>query len=138
MHRKPELAWRESTERLGVGKAKPREVLWRAEWRLPWQLQRLFKIKLQNEDRAFVEYWLALTLTTISENSGNLDPISKFEQVKKAPSAVALQVFSMGNIIGCAHVIPEIATSSKTEDKRNERWIVNSHIHLATWNDVYN
>jgi len=42
---------------------------------LPWPLQRLFKIKLQNEDRAFVEYWLALALTTIPENSGNLDPI---------------------------------------------------------------
>jgi len=33
--------------------------------RLPWQLQRLFKIKLLNEDGAFVEYWLALALTTI-------------------------------------------------------------------------
>ena len=35
--------------------------------RLPWQLQRLFKIKLLNEDRAFVEYWSALVLTTIPE-----------------------------------------------------------------------
>jgi len=38
---------------------------------LPWQLQQLFKIKLLNEDRAFVEYWWALALTTIRENSGN-------------------------------------------------------------------
>jgi len=106
--------------------------------RLPWQLQRLFKIKLQNEDGAFVEYWLALALTTIPENSGNLDPVSKFVQVRKAQAAVALQVFSMGNIIGCVHVIPEIATSSKTGDGWNEGWIVNSHIDLATWNDVYN
>ena len=106
--------------------------------RLPWQLQRLFKIKLQNEDGAFVEYWLALALTTIPENSGNLDQVSKFVQVRKAPAAVAWQVFSVGNIVGCAHVIPEIATSSKTGDGRNERWIVNSHIDLATWNDVYN
>jgi len=105
---------------------------------LPWQLQRLFKIKLQNEDGAFVEYWLALALTTIPENSGNLDPVSKFVQVRKAQAAVALQVFSMGNIIGCVHVIPEIATSSKTGDGWNEGWIVNSHIDLATWNDVYN
>jgi len=43
---------------------------------LPWQLQRLFKIKLQNEVGAFVEYWLALELTTIPENPGNLDPVS--------------------------------------------------------------
>jgi hypothetical protein len=45
--------------------------------RLLWQVQQLFKIKLLNEDRAFVEYWLALLLTTIPENSGNLNPISK-------------------------------------------------------------
>jgi len=105
---------------------------------LPWQLQRLFKIKLLNKDGAFVKYWLALALTTISEHSGNLDPVSKCVQVRKAPPAIALQVFNMGNIVGCAHVIPEIATSSKTADGRNERWIVNSHIDMATWNDVYN
>jgi hypothetical protein len=49
-----------------------------------------------------------------------------------------MQVFSVGNMVGCAHVIAEIATCSKTEDGRNERWIVNSHIDLATSNDVYN
>jgi len=84
--------------------------------RLPWQLQRLFTIKLLNEDGAFVEYWLALALTTIPENSGNLDPISKFVQVRKATAAIALQVLRMGNIVGCAHIIPEIASSSKTGD----------------------
>jgi hypothetical protein len=103
---------------------------------LPWQLQRLFKIELLNEDGAFVEYWLALALTTIPENWGSLDPISKCVQVRKASAAVALQVFSVGNIVGCAHVIPEIAASSKTGDGRNKRWIVNRHIDLATWNNV--
>jgi hypothetical protein len=87
---------------------------------LPWQLQRLFKIKLPNEDGAFVEYWLAMALTTIPENSGNLDPLSKCVQVRKAPAAVALQDFSVRNIVGCAHVTPEIATSTKTGDRRNE------------------
>jgi hypothetical protein len=105
---------------------------------LPWQQQRLFKIKFQNKDGDFGEYWLALVLTTIPENSGNLDPILKFVQVRKAPAVDAMQVFSVANIIGCVHVIPEIATSNKTGDGRNERWIVNSHIDLATWNDVYN
>jgi hypothetical protein len=100
--------------------------------RLPWELQRLFKTKLLNEDGAFVEYWLALALTTIPENSSNLDPVSKFVQVRKAPEAVALQVFSMRNIVDCTHVIPEIATSTKTGDGHNVRWIVNSHIDLAT------
>jgi hypothetical protein len=106
--------------------------------RLPWQLQRLFKIKLHNEDGAFVEYWLAMALTTIPQNSGNLDPISKLVEVRKAPAAVALQVFTMGNIVGGAHAIPEIATSTKTGDGRNEQWIVNSDIDLATWSDVDN
>jgi hypothetical protein len=106
--------------------------------RLPWQLRRLFKIKLQNEEGAFVEYWSAMALTTIPENSGNLDPVSKFVQVRKARAAVALQLFNVGNIIGCTDIIPDIATSTKTGDGRNERWIVNSHIDLATWNDVYN
>jgi len=105
---------------------------------LPCQLQRPFQIKLSNQDGAFIEYWLALALTTIPENSGNLDPVSKLVQARKAPAAVALPVVSVGNIVGCAHIISEIATSSKTGDGRNERWIVNSHIHLATWNDVCN
>ena len=105
---------------------------------LLWQLQQLFNIKLQNDDGAFVEYWLALAPTRIPENSGNLDPVSKFVQVRTALAAVALIVFSMGNIVSCAHVIPEMATSTKTGDRRNERWIVNTHIDLATWNDVYN
>jgi len=88
---------------------------------LPWQLQRLFKIKLQNKDGAFVEYWLALALTTIPENSGDLDPILKFVQVRKAPAVVGLQVFSVGNIVGWVYVIPEIAASSQTGDRQNER-----------------
>jgi hypothetical protein len=79
-----------------------------------------------------------MAFTTIPENSGNLDPVSEFVQVGKAPSDVALQGFSMGNIVSCAHVIPVIATSSKTADGWNKQWIVNSHIDLVTWNDVYN
>jgi hypothetical protein len=67
---------------------------------------------LLNEDGAFVEYWLALVLTTIPENLGTLDPVSKFVQVRKAPVAVALQVFGVGNIVGGADVIPAIAASS--------------------------
>jgi len=35
MHRKPELARRGSTDGLGVGKATPGEVFWRAEWASP-------------------------------------------------------------------------------------------------------
>jgi len=58
---------------------------------LLWQLQQLVKIKLLSKDGAFVEYWLALALTTILENTGNWDPIPKCVQVRKAPGAVALR-----------------------------------------------
>jgi hypothetical protein len=78
----------------------------------------LFDIVLQNEDQPFVEYWLALALAAIPDNSGILDSIPKILLVRNAPAAVALQVFRGGNIVGCAHVIPEIATSSKTGDRR--------------------
>jgi len=106
--------------------------------RFPWQLQWLFKTKLLNRDGSFVGCWLALALTKIPENSGNLDPITKFVQVWKAPAALAFQVVSMGNLVSYTHVIPEIATSGKLGDWRNVRWIVNSHIDLAAWNEVYN
>jgi len=78
-----------------------------------------------------------MALTTILENLGNLDPFLKFVQVRKALAAVALQVFSVGNIVSCVQGIPEIATTTKTGDGQNERSIVNNHIDLATWNDVY-
>jgi hypothetical protein len=71
-------------------------------------------------DGAFVEYWLAQALTTIPENSGNFDPVSKFVHVRKSPVGVALQAFSMRNIVGCGNIIPKIATSSKTADGWNE------------------
>jgi hypothetical protein len=133
-------SWREGEQRndwVWV-KQRPGRCYGALNGRLPWQLERLFKIKLLNEDGAFVEYWVALALTTIPENLGNLDPVSKFVQVRKAPAAIALQVFSVGSIVGCAHVSPEIATSSKTGDGRNEQWIFNIHIDPVTWNDVYN
>ena len=71
---------------------------------LLWQMQRLFKIKLLTEDGAFVEYWLSLALTRIPQNLGNLDPVSKLLQVRKAPAAVALQGFSVGYIVGYVNV----------------------------------
>jgi hypothetical protein len=81
---------------------------------------------------------LALALARITENSGNIEPISKFAQRGNAPAAAAFHVFGVGNIVACVHVIPEIASSSMNGYRRNKRWIVNSHRDLVTWNDVYN
>jgi hypothetical protein len=91
---------------------------------------------LQNEDQPLVEYWLALPLAAIPDNSGILYSVPKILLVRNALAAVALKVFKGGNIVGCAHVIPEIATSSNTGDRHNKQWIVNSHMDLATSNDV--
>jgi len=77
-------------------------------------------------------------LTTLPKNRGNLDPNSKFVHVRKAPAAVGVQAFSVGIIVGCAHIYPEIATSSQTADERNEGWLVNIDIDLATSNNAYN
>jgi hypothetical protein len=81
---------------------------------------------------------LILALTTIPANFGYLDPIPKCAPVRKAPAAIALQVLSLGNIVNGVHGNPDIATRGKAVDGRNEQWIVNSHIDLATGNDVYN
>ena len=43
-------------------------------------------------------------------------------------------VISAGNIVEAAHLVPEEPNSM---GKENRGWIVNSHIDLATWNDVY-
>jgi len=106
--------------------------------RLPWQWQQLYKINLLNEDGAFVEYWWVLALTTIPANSANTDPVSKSVQMRQSPAAIALQVLRVGNIVSCATENPFIATSSNSGDGRNKQRIVNSHIDLATWIDVYN
>jgi len=83
------------------------------------------------------EYGVSLALTTIPENSGILDPVSKFVHVKNPLAGIALQHFKVGNNLGYPNVVPKRATSSRSDDSRKEQWIVNSHIDLAPWNDVY-
>jgi hypothetical protein len=104
---------------------------------ISWQLQQVLQIKWLNVDAAFVGCWLALLFTPLPQNSENLDSVSKFDQVRKALAAIALHIFSVGNILGCAHVISELATSNDRGDRRNEEWIVIRHTSQATWNDVY-
>jgi len=67
-----------------------------------------------------MDYWLALALSTRHEISGNLDPVSKFVQVRIPLATVTWQECSVGTIVGCTQVIPGIATSRKTADGQNE------------------
>ena len=65
---------------------------------------RLFKLRFRNDDGFWVGHWVVFARTTVADNSGKLDPVSQF-----APSnrGATYQVFSVGNILGCAHVMPE-------------------------------
>src|SRR6266404_1433650 len=45
--------------------------------RLPCQLLRLFKLRFRNDGGYWVDHWIAFARTTVAENSGNIDPISK-------------------------------------------------------------
>ena len=114
---------------------RPGPVYGALQGRLPCQLLRLFKMRFQDDDGYWVDHWMTFARKTIAENSGKLDPVSQFAQVKApSTSGATYQVFTVGNVVGCPHVIPE---KPFTDPNKNERWIVNSHIDLMTWNKVY-
>jgi hypothetical protein len=94
-------------------------------------------MKLLNKNGAFGEYRLALEGPILTTIGGNLVTFWKFVNWRKAPAVTALLGFSMGNIVGCMHSIPDIATWSRKGERWNDQWIVNSHLDLARWNDVY-
>jgi len=81
MHRNPELARWGSTERLGLDEATHGEVLWPAEWAFPGATSMTIGNQTPKRGWSFVEYWLALALTKIPENSGNLNSILRYVQV---------------------------------------------------------
>jgi len=72
------------------------------------------------------------------ETSAYLHPVQKFVEVKNPQEAVTLQMFSVGNNVSYMNLIPDIARSSKTGDRQNVEWIVNSYLDLATLNHRYN
>ena len=107
---------------------------------LPYRMLRLFKLLVVHAgasggQRNLSEtFWLAYVELTKPANGGMPERISKLVRVVKPTTGEVDAVISAGNIVGAAHVIPEEPDSSKSQ---NKGWIVNSHIDLATWNDVY-
>jgi hypothetical protein len=101
--------------------------------RLPYRMLRLFKLRVVHS-RGENTFWLAYVEVTKPANGGMPESASQLVRVVKVSSGGAYAVISAGNIVGAAHLIPEEPISSKLE---NKGWIVNSHIDLATWNDVY-
>ena len=59
---------------------------------------------------------------------------SKLVRVIKPMTGEKNTVISVGNIVGAVHVIPAVPLSAGAE---NTGWAMNSHIDLATWNDIY-
>lgn len=112
------------------GKELPYKAL---QGRLPYQMLRLFKLQVVHA-RGSNTFWLAYVHLTKPANGGMPEKASQLVRVVKSMSGEVNAVISAGNIVGAAHLIPEEPISSGRE---NKGWIVNSHIDLATWNDVY-
>jgi len=101
--------------------------------RLPYRMKRLFKLQVEHP-RGKDTFWLAYVELTKPVNGGMPEKASKLVRVVKPTTGEVNAVISAGNIVGAAHVIPEEPVSAGCE---NKGWVVNSHIDLATWNDVY-
>lgn len=101
--------------------------------RMPYRLIRLFKLRILHP-RGMTTFWLAYVEQTRPANGGMPERASKLVRVVKPASGDGFVVISAANIVGAAHLIPEEPCSSREE---NKGWVVNSHIDLTTWNDVY-
>ena len=112
------------------GKELPYKAL---QGRLPYRMLRLFKLQVMHA-RGSNTYWLAYVDLTKPANGGMPEKASKMVRVVKPTTGEINAVISAGNIVGAAHLVPEEPNST---GKENTGWIVNSHIDLATWNDVY-
>ena len=87
------------------------------------------KLRFWNDDGFWIDHRVAFALTTVADNSGKLDSVSQFAGESSSNSGATYQVFSVGNIAGCAYVVPE---KPFTDPSKNGRWLVNSHIDLMT------
>jgi Plavaka transposase len=97
--------------------------------RVPYRLLKLFKLDVFGS-----LYWCAFVEITTPSAGGTPEKASGMVRVTKPTAGSCYAVISGGNIAGAAHLIPEEPVSSGLP---NNAWIVNSHIDLATWNEVY-
>ncbi len=101
--------------------------------RLPSRMRRLFKLHVKHAGGHSM-LWLVYGQLLKAANGGMPEPASQLVRMVKPQRGGSYSVISAGNVRGAAHLIPEEPISSKQE---NQGWIVNSHIDLATWNEVY-
>ena len=97
--------------------------------RIPYCLLKLFNLEVLGG-----LVWCAFVQTTIPSVGGMPERASGMVRVMETTKGSGYVVISRGNITGAAYLIPEEPGTSETMRKA---WIVNSHIDLITWNEVY-
>jgi hypothetical protein len=96
---------------------------------IPYRLLKLFNLQVLGS-----LFWCAFVQLTIPSGGGMPERASGMVRVREATRGSGYMVISGGNITGAAHLIPE---EPGPLGKSHKAWIVNSHIDLATWNEVY-
>jgi len=96
---------------------------------VPYRLLKLFKLSAGGG-----HFWCAFVQTTTPAAGGTPERASGMVKVVTPSAGRGYAVISSDTIAGAAHLIPEEPDCSGIA---NKGWIVNSHIDLATWNEVY-
>jgi len=96
---------------------------------VPYRLLNLFKLSAGGG-----HFWCAFVQTTTPAAVGTPERVSGMVKVVTPSAGRGYAVISSDTIAGAAHLIPEEPDCLGIV---NKGWIVNSHIDLATWNEVY-
>jgi len=96
---------------------------------VPYRLLKLFNLEVLGG-----LVWCAFVQTTIPSVGSMPERASGMVRVMETTKGSGYVVISGGNITGAVHLISEEPGTSETTRKA---WIVNSHIDLTTWNEVY-
>jgi hypothetical protein len=101
--------------------------------RLPAQVCFFFSLSIANQGKPREVVRLALARITEPLNGGTAENAPAMPRVA-TPAALAKRyaVIHAGSIEGAAHLVPLLP-----DEEKNKRWIVNTHIDLETWNNVY-
>jgi hypothetical protein len=97
--------------------------------RMPYCLLKLFKLSVNGGP-----FWCAFTQTTTPVAGGTPEVAPSMVRVIKPTTDSGHMVICGNRISGTVHLILEEPDCSEI---KNKRWLVNSHIDLATWNEVY-
>jgi hypothetical protein len=101
--------------------------------RLPYRLLDLFTVEVPCVLHPQT-LWLAFMEVTRLVRSSLPEEASQLMRVTRFTSGVAYDVINAFRITGATHLVPEEPLSAGVA---SQAWVVNSHINLATWTDIY-